>query len=285
MKQSHLRGGALLAECAAGRGAIVIVEGEHREDDEYFYNHWFGALGPQISFFAQNGWERVVEAVAELRPQLPHRPVFGIIDRDFADESRLLAQYQHPPTDGIYRLTRYTLENYLLEPNGWHAVIDTLTRGNPPGGWTSPAEVAAQIDAAYRRCIVLAAWNRTVHDELTRQSGQSIGFRDHPAALAHVDPAQQLATWGRSRDPPHPLYEVFAEHRIRLERAEPTQWPIEITGKAVLKVLLRQLQLATSQIPFETLCTWYLHLHPTPHPEIAAVINAILDAAARRGIS
>ena len=66
---------------AAGSGVCVIVEGQTEQDDAWFYNYWFGDRARQVTFFPQNGWEHVVDAVAELRARF--KMVYGIIDRDF----------------------------------------------------------------------------------------------------------------------------------------------------------------------------------------------------------
>jgi hypothetical protein len=167
MKSPHLQGGALLAACAAGQGTLVVVEGEHRQDDEWFFGQWFGHLGPQITFFAQNGWEQVVAAVTYLRGELPHRASFGIIDGDFIDSTR-----ESSSDPGIHRLPRYTLENYLLEPEGWFRVATLVTRGALPDGWRSVEDVERRIDDAFVECLPLAAFNRTAFAVILTRSAK-----------------------------------------------------------------------------------------------------------------
>lgn len=280
MKQPYLQGGALLTACAAGRGAIVVVEGEHRQDDEFFYNQWFGTYGPRISFFAQNGWGEVVDAVADLRNQLSHRAIFGIIDRDFADEASIIEQALRVPPDGIYRTRLYTLENYLLEPEGWHRTVQLLTRGAPPQGWSTTEEIERRVHEAYASCLHVAAWNRTVYDEYRRHPVDGLGYQKHPQALESIDPAGKLGAWGASRRAPRPLDEVFRQHVGRLERADPAGWPVEVTGKAALAVFLRSLGIATSkQVKPEVLCSMYLGQHPAAPENLATIVSTILDAA------
>lgn len=50
---------------ASGSGVCVIVEGQTEQDDAWFYNRWFGNQAREITFFPQDGWTRVVDAVVE----------------------------------------------------------------------------------------------------------------------------------------------------------------------------------------------------------------------------
>jgi hypothetical protein len=280
MRTPHLQGGALLAACAAGQGALVVVEGEHRQDDEWFFGQWFGQLGPQITFFAQNGWERVVAAVADLRAKLPRHAIFGIVDGDFVESV-------HEPSlnTGIHRLPRYTLENYLLEPYGWFRVIERITRGSLSEGWRSVEDVERRIDDAFGECLPLAAFNRTAFDENARQPLDRLGYRGHPDAFGKTSPQAVLEVWGEHRGAPRPLPEVFAEHLARLRASTREVWHGEVTGKVVLKVflntLMRQANLPTLQ--HDLLCSMYLAQQPDPHEDLEAIVDAILVAAARGG--
>ena len=117
-------GDALLAVCRAGLGKLVIVEGETDYDDPYFYGRWFGDLARELTFIPQNGHEKVLKAVQDLRTRLsPAREVYGIRDRDFSDDSAWQAQANAIPTDGVLFTRWYTLENYLLVPDGWFKAV------------------------------------------------------------------------------------------------------------------------------------------------------------------
>lgn len=275
MKSPHLQAGALLTACAAGQGAVVVVEGEHREDDEWFYGQWFGHLGPRISFFAQNGWAQVINAVVELRAQLRHRPVFGIVDGDFVDPSA-----GPPSAPGIHRLRRYSLENYLLEAEGWLGMIRLITRGSPPAGWASLEEVDQRLDDAYRHCLPLAAYNRTVFEENCRYPVERLAFLEHPEALSKRDPKAELDERGRTRSAPRPLSESFDEHLSRLQSSGRPVWHGEVTGKAVLKVFLRSLKVALKmQLTDEHCCSMFFAQQPRPHQDLVEIVEAILEVA------
>lgn len=273
MRQRYLEGPALLADCASGRGAIVIVEGEFYEDDAYFYGRWFGEQAREVSFFPQNGWKRVVDAVAELRQALPHRQVFGIVDRDFADEALIAQQALQTPPDGIFRTQLYTLENYLLSPAGWLQVVRLLGRGGLPAGWQTVEDVQARIEDAYRQCMRLAAFNYTVRQECDRQPGDGIEYKQHPKGL--IEPEVKLLQWGEARRAPLGLEQAYQQNCARIHALPAAQWPVWITGKAVLKVFLEGF--AIRSVPSEMLLNLYINSSPVAPDDLAAIITRIIQ--------
>lgn len=276
MRSPHLQGGALLTACAAGQGAIVVVEGEHREDDEWFYSQWFGDLSLRISFFAQDGWEKVVAAVAYLRAELPHRAIFGIVDGDFVDPNRETTR-----EPGLHRIPRYTLENYLLEPEGWFRLAEQLTHGSLPVGWQSSEDVDRRIDDAFGECLSLAAFNRTLFDEHLRFAVDRLDYRGHPDVFAKESPQAVLAAWGAHRGAPRALADVFEEHLVRLRASTRDVWHAEVTGKAVLKVFLRELKLAVKiSMKDQQCCALYVLARPQPHTDLKQIIDTVLVEAA-----
>jgi len=81
-------------------------------------------------------------------------------------------------------------------------------------------------------------------------------------------------------NPPRPLDAVFEDTTQRLRSDDPSRWPAEVTGKAVLRVFLRALQTATGRQPtFELLCSMYLEVHPDPPDELDGIVRQILTAA------
>lgn len=277
-------GHALVTKCRAGRGAIVVLEGEDSEDDPFVYGRWFGDLATRISFFPQNGYEKVRKAVEYLREQIPDRPVYGVIDRDFADEALLVAQEQGTPSDGVFRTRWYTLENYLLDPEGWAALARAANRARVPETWATREAVSARLEAAYRACLKVAAWNLVVHDECRRDPGhpvKSLGHREHPDGVPK-NAAEQLGAWGRDRGAPQLLADRFIAQAARLEALQPSEWPCWVTGKAVLKVFLRDFPVHWGPVPHPwVLVNLYLNGHSTPPGELAALVRRILELAGR----
>lgn len=113
---------------------IVYVEGD---DDLAVLSHWF----PAVQFKKAGGKDevrrRVENSIADC----------GVLDRDFATDEQV--QASHTPESRIVILSRYCIENYLLEPDIIVAAMTELHR---------PDEHSARIwlDEAYIR--------RTLHD-------------------------------------------------------------------------------------------------------------------------
>ena len=78
MSPAYVQGPALLTACSAGQGAIVIVEGESSQEDAYFYGRWFGARAREVSFFPQNGWQKVRAAVSAGARGVAERPANAV---------------------------------------------------------------------------------------------------------------------------------------------------------------------------------------------------------------
>lgn len=275
------QGEVLLARCRAGRGKIVIVEGETLDDDPYFYGRWFGDRARDLSFVPQNGCSRVVSAVADLRAKLgPGYEVYGIRDRDFCDDSVLAAQDLAMPADGVLRPRRYTLENYLLDPGGWFEVVKMVSRSTLRPHWDSLAAVEAQVLAAYRACLPVAAWNYTVKQEYTRlpedAGAGSLGYKAHPEAV-RGDPCAALDDWGAKRGVAGSLGAAFTAELARLEAGELAQWQACVTGKAVLKVFLQDFPVTNAKA---LLVNLYLGVHPAPPEDLELLVRRIVSGAA-----
>jgi len=269
-------GDALLAVCRAGLGKLVIVEGETEDEDPWFYGRWFGDLARELTFIPQNGHEKVVKAVQDLRSRLsPAREVYGIRDRDFSDEAAWQAQAQAMPADGVLFTRWYTLENYLLSAEGWFRVVGAMHR-RLPEGWDTEAAIEALIAEAYRECLPLAAWNYTVRTECQRLPKDGLRHVEHPKALPQR-PDETLAEWGRTRRAPRPLDEVYKERLESLSAAVQSELPCWVTGKAVLKVLLERLPVPSGPRPIASLLVnLYMREYPRPSDEHTALVRRIL---------
>lgn len=278
MKQRYLEGEALLASCRAGSGVIVMVEGETAQDDAYFYQQWFGDRAREISFLPQNGWHRVEAAVRMLRERLPHRAIFGLVDRDFTPQDTIDTQHTQGPSDGIYRLPFYTLENALLEPTGWLAVARLFSRA-PLRGWETLEAIEHRIDAAYSGCLPLAAYNRVVYDECSRvESGERRRYLKDPRRVQKALP--NLAEWGRRRGAPDDLSQRYDHHLAALIDLPRAEWATLVTGKAVVSVLCDTFNASLARgVPHEHLVNAYLREHPEPPAALTCIVEAILTAA------
>jgi hypothetical protein len=276
-------------EIRAGRGVAVIAEGNSYEDDPWFYGQWFDDRARQVAFFPQNGWSRVVEAVTELRRRCPGVPVYGLIDRDFASDDALDADFA---ARGILRTPRYTLENYLLEPGCWARVFGFIFRrqGGAPQGWDDPAQVRNHIEQAYRDCLVLAAHNRVIKfgnerylEQAARTPETERTYRDHPESLAGIDPAAKLRSWGQQIGAAEDLGDLFGQTLRALEQDSLSAWEQQVSGKYVLRELHRRFPRlpGTGQFSLSHYLNLYLRECPGPPPDLVRLIERIIEDAGR----
>jgi hypothetical protein len=270
----------------AGRGAAIIVEGESAEKDPWFYGQWFGDLAREVTFFPQDGWTRVVEAVAELRRRCPDVPVYGIIDRDFADDAALDLDF----ASGILRTPSYTLENYLLDPACWAEVFRFIFRRQmeTPAGWDQAALVHGYIEAAYRSCLDLAAHNWVIKygwdhypAQATASSEHQRTYREHSDALAGIEVADKLRTWGLQMGCAEDFGALFEDKRLSLLAGGPDSWAKHISGKYVLRVFHRAFprRPGAGQFDLGHYLNEYLRACPNPPDDLSRLLERILIAA------
>ena len=271
----------------SGRGIAIILEGQSYEEDYWFYGHWFGGLAQKVTFFPQDGWLRVQQAVAGLRQRCPEIPVYGIIDRDFASAEALLADFG---THGILRTPRYTLENYLLDPTCWAAVFrHVFSRQRAvPDGWDQPEQVQRYIGDAFAACLDLAAHNMVIKlgceqypKEAATTREQDRVYRDHPNAFANLDPQTKLSAWGQQLGSSLDLGDVFRVKRQALQVADAATLHEQVSGKYVLKVLHGQFprRPGRAQLDLDLYLVEYMRACPEPPADLAALLGRIIDDA------
>ena len=252
----HLDLDALLAQCRSGRGAIVVVEGERDEDDAWFYNRWFAVLGPQVTFHPQNGHLRVEAAVQHLRDALPHRRVFGLVDQDHRG---LGGDLKLP--DGVSAITRFTLENYLLDPEGWSQVIALERRSSAAG---LREEVERAIEQSLRAAVPTAVYNQVLF-----QSGLGARLLTNIGALPR-DPREEL----RQRPGGEALVARYEQGVRDLAEASVERLHRHVSGKLVLPELDRRLGLRGRWNP---LLGYYIQAYSEPPADLDAHIRGLLS--------
>lgn len=276
-----------LAWRTTSSGVCVIVEGETELDDAWFYNRWFGYRAREITFFPQDGWERVVDAVTTLRVTLGARVVYGIVDRDFEEN----VSYDPFPPSGIYRTRRYTLENYLLDPDCWFSVLQpsvSLTSRRPKPGWTTADEARLTLQGLICECLPLSAYNSTLR--WARQSNEAAfrslpqllqNYRDHPKALA--DEATVLsglraiqAHLGVTED----LAQMYTARLVEIGVFSDDELGQVVSGKYVHKLLSERFPLKLSgKDAWDDMVDAYLHKCPDPPVDLVEIIECILENA------
>jgi hypothetical protein len=265
-----------------GQGVAIILEGETEDDDPWYFQQWFGGLAKEVAFFPQDGWFQVTQAVAELRRRVPGIPVYGIIDRDFCDDSALDTDFE---TAGILRTPRYALENYLLEPEGWAAVFRLMVR-NPADsrGWNEPAQVRGFIEDAYRNCLPLSAHNSIVQS-VTAQQANSAGFQ----ARKYLDDCQSfsprncdavlasLRDWGTRLGSADDLAERFEQKLQSLQQSSFAEWETQVHGRYVLKDV--HSRFPKRPFPLKDYLSLYMDRYSVPPPDLDSLVERILEHA------
>jgi len=159
----------------------------------------------------------------------------GIIDRDFATDLELKAQFEPGYCDHVYRTKRYTLENYLLDPEAWFHIAKLFWRNNLPEGFRSVEECTETINKIYEAFLPAAAYNWMAHD-ISRQykPKKHLEYKTMP----NLDPEAlylNLLIYCRNEDLPDP-----EEFPIRLDilKNNRQMWDQKVNGKMVFDYLL-----------------------------------------------
>jgi hypothetical protein len=264
---------------AASDGLCIITEGETELDDPWFYQQWFGGDARHFTFFPQDGWEKVQDAVAVLRSTLGTKKVYGIIDRDFEPA----VNYATVPADGILRTAKYTLENYLLDPGCWFNYIQMHARRVPKPGWMTIAETEATIANLYRRCLPLSAFNWTlrVARGLTAAAFKALPindqtYREHPQALSNIDICAHFARLQAQLSLVENLPQMYTNRLRQLEAVAFGEWEQQVSGKYVLVQLRESFPIRPGdKKAWYDMQSAYLFNCPTPPTDLTNLLELI----------
>jgi len=261
----------------------IIVEGATEQDDAWFYEQWFGGRARDVMFFPQNGWDQVLNAVNALRGILGAQFVFGIVDRDFRESP----VYDTPPADGILWTAKYTLENYLLNPECWFKVTRPFTRRSAKSGWNSPEEVEQTILTLYQKCIPLAACNSTLKfasqldDGAFRNLSESQQkHKTHPKALENLgDLSNYFQTIQNDMGLSIDLDEKYTTRLAELQTMTVADLDQHVSGKYVIKLLHDEFPMGslTKQAWDDTLGA-YIDACPDAPEDLSQLIDLIVHS-------
>lgn len=106
---------------ALGSATGVFLEGE---TDVEVFQKWYAEFDDRLLFYFAGGVGQVKEKVEAVLAISPQFPVFGITDRDFREDSEV-ETLLHDPNTKLFILTRYALENYLLDPQWVFKELET----------------------------------------------------------------------------------------------------------------------------------------------------------------
>ncbi len=273
-----------------GSGIAVIVEGESEKDDPYFYGRWFGGHAKTFTFFAGGNWQGVINSVQKLRQEIPSLPVFGIIDRDYADDDEWEAFNAQFPQTHVLKMPKFTLENYLLNPEGWFRVFCLIFRNNPPSGWDSPKAIEQKIREAYKNCLPLAAHNWVIKfgnehykDRAEQTPERERKYLEHPDALKGLDPESKLRQWGEKIGSVEDFGNLYRERLNCLQEMTPDEWTKFVSGKFVLRILHRQFprRPGRGQFDIDHYLDLYLDKYPQPPKDLDDILQKIRQMAGR----
>ena len=166
--------------------------------------------------------------------------MYGIIDRDFEPE----VTYPPVPVDGILRTRKYTLENYLLDADGWFNYVQMHMRRTPKPGWNTPVETQATLLELYRQCLPLSAYNWTLRQarRLNEAAFRLLPHKDqeyqeHPKFLTNIDVSAQLLKIQTALSLMDNLPLLYQTRLAQLQAMGTDEWPQVVSGKYVLKML------------------------------------------------
>lgn len=263
-----------------GSGIAIFVEGDNDHQDPFYYRRWFDADAGTFTFFPRDGWRHVIQAVDQLRPRLPSMPVFGIIDRDFADADEFAAFNNNFAHSHLLKTPKFTLENYLLDAECWHQTFELISRA-PVAGWDSPDAVALQIEKAYDDCLPVSAHNWIIRNA-NLEYDQSAEYVSHPMALNANVASTKLTEWGSGIDATEDLGTMYQQRLQQLRQMPRDELDKFVSGKLVIQELHRHFpNLRRGQLPLEPYLNIYLDRCPDPHDDLRAVLDKIRAAAQR----
>ncbi len=267
----------------SGSGVCLIVKGESELDDPWFYQQWFGSEARRFTFFAQDGWVKVQEAVAALRTTLGSKKVYGIIDRDFEPT----VTYPPVPANGIVRTKRYTLENYLLNEECWFNYVQPYTWRTPKPGWDTLDNARATLFDLYRRCLPLSAYNWTLREvrHLNEAAFKALPvnvqqYREHPKAIENVDVSAHLARLQAAVGSSEDLPQMYQARLAQLQAMTLDEWAEFVSGKYVLKVLKETFPLRLgSDKAWDDVLSAYMSICHTPPGDLVTLLEIIWQDA------
>ncbi len=268
----------------SGSGLCVIVEGETGLDDPWFYQQWFGNDARRFTFFPQDGWEKVEQAVAALRTTLGEKKVYGIRDRDFAP---LIAG--QPFLDflglGICLTPKYTLENYLLDPKCWLSLVRPYNQRTPKPGWNNLAEAKTTLTELYQQCLPLSAYNWILKKArgLNRVAFTALPekdriYKEHPKALANLDVPAHLRNLQAQMSLANDLSQMYSDQLAVLQSMPFPGWEEVVSGKYVLKLLQENFPLKLSgQKAWDDMLGAYMNQCPDPPDDLKNILDLIWE--------
>jgi hypothetical protein len=269
-----------------GNGIAICVEGDSYEDDAAYYRQWFESQARRVRFIPADGTREVKRAVAAYRSVLTDVPVYGILDRDFTPADRLDAEFE---TEGILRTSRFTLENYLLDPECWAQLFRSMYVISPtgaPDGWGDPDIVRQRIDAAITSivCKNTSAYNFIVwrvSEQYPDQQPITLRYIVNIAGASnHSRLVQNLNEFKHTSGINDDLEGMFTQQLQMLDNMTPVQLHDVVSGKHVLQKLLLEFPFRYRGISIDELKERYIDKCVAVPTDIVQLVERIEKHAA-----
>jgi hypothetical protein len=243
---------------SAGDGIVAYIEGD---SDYSVLNRFLSRhrTDAPVTFMVRGGKVAVRREIRrivsrfernELYRRLEDR-LFGIVDRDFAEDDIIETCYQANFENHIYVLRRSCIENYLLEPEGILSALEATYRRERLPTWSqSPDEIYAKLKSWGEALAPEVAGNWVMSD-LFSQVAPMNDFRELPGqAPTSKDVLEKLVRhYTEQRETisnlldEHQIREKFMSrlNMIRSSFQTPSGLHKHISGKLLLKALCQEL--------------------------------------------
>ena len=192
---------------------VVLVEGQTDQD---FLERMFPDLNTELRFEAVHGCTVLPRRLSDERRTCPK--VFGLLDRDYLKrEQRWVDLFQTDDDafaratrrDGLYILTRWEIENYLLHPDA----VCELVRHWRAEQFDEETLIDRMLTDALAELHVTAAWC-TAHS-------QGVGQDSAPAACVDAEVLPNLVADWITRKIPSDAPNPHADHIAKVEAFDP----------------------------------------------------------------
>ena len=161
-----------------GPRTLVLLEGD---SDLQAFEEWYRERLGELMFHVPGGGSGGVQnRLTELLGLSTHKRVYGIIDRDFRSESEV-QMHLTDPNGRLFVLSRYAIENYLLEPSVLHEELRVFY-GSAIGVPTLAA-VESELLQLFQRLHTIMAANWVLLDAAQTYFPKGYDLKDRPTMI------------------------------------------------------------------------------------------------------
>lgn len=265
---------------AAG-GPVVVCEGDLNGLDQQVFEKWAAHAGARVAFRGVGGWPSVVWALQAVPGCEPRLSLYGIVDRDVTPIADVGTATRAVDPPGLLRLPYYSLESYLLEPEGWVRVARALAGlSSPQAEWGTVKCATERIAEHYQAVAHAAVHNRVVSDLAARYSDHpQFSRRTHwdsvDAIRGEPDVRALVLSWASSFADEGEAARLVDQAEHDVGSAEGMR--VHVPGKLVLRMVQQDLS-GSVRGGFPStyqLLSLYIHEYPEAPEHILALFHRI----------